>query len=159
MLTPAGERLAALARSQLQALEEFRKEQAGLPRAFVIGSGSSTMEWLVAPALPTLSAALGGARILTGMHRSQPLVEVVVREGRVDLAVVRGDDYYRDDLAVLEGSKTLADVRSIAEIKAGNSRRPGSVAATSVHVPGIVHCGPNRRPVQVREWQQGQSGG
>lgn len=90
VLTPAGQRLAALVRAQLQGLDDFRREQAGQPKAFTIGAGASTLEWLVTPRLPALAEALGGARICTESHRSRALVESV-REGRVDFAVVRRD--------------------------------------------------------------------
>ncbi len=90
VLTPAGRRLAELVRGQLQGLDDFRREQVGQPKAFVVGSGASTLEWLVAPRLPALAEALGGAQLRTESHRSRALVEAV-REGRVDLAVVRRD--------------------------------------------------------------------
>lgn len=90
VLTPAGRRLADLVRSQLQGLDDFRREQAGQPKAFVIGAGASTLEWLLTPRLPALAEALGGAQLRTESHRSRALVEAV-REGRVDLAVVRRD--------------------------------------------------------------------
>jgi DNA-binding transcriptional LysR family regulator len=90
VLTPAGQRLAGLVRGQLQGLDDFRREQEGQPKAFVLGAGASTLEWLVTPRLPALSAALGGALLRTGSCRSRPLVEAV-REGRIDLAVVRRD--------------------------------------------------------------------
>lgn len=90
VLTPAGRRLADLVRAQLQGLIDFRNDQAGQPKAFVIGAGSSTLEWLVTPRLPALAEALGGALLHTESHRSRALVEAV-REGRVDFAVVRRD--------------------------------------------------------------------
>ncbi|MDP4849131.1 MAG: LysR family transcriptional regulator, partial [Verrucomicrobiales bacterium] len=40
VLTAAGRRLADLVRGQLQGLEDFRREQEGLPKVYVIGSGS-----------------------------------------------------------------------------------------------------------------------
>lgn len=60
-------------------------------------------------------------------------------------------DYYRDDLAVLEGSKTLAGLKSIGEMQAeGKVSSPTDEAATNV--PAVVSCGPKKRPEQVREW-------
>lgn len=89
-LSAAGQRLALLIRGQLQDLEDFRKEQAGLPKSFVIGAGSSVQEWLVVPAMPAISEHLGGATLLTESHRSRSLGDAV-RDGRVDLAVIRQD--------------------------------------------------------------------
>lgn len=87
-LSAAGERLALLIREQLQDLEDFRKEQAGLPKSFVIGAGASVLEWLLVPALPAISRHLGGATLLTEAHRSRSLGDAV-RDGRVDLAIIR----------------------------------------------------------------------
>lgn len=87
-LTPSGQRLALLIREQLQDLEDFRKEQAGQAKSFVIGAGASVLEWLVVPSLPLISRQLGGAILQTEGHRSRTLVDAV-REGRVDLAVMR----------------------------------------------------------------------
>lgn len=97
ILTPAGRRLADLVRGQLQGLDDFRREQEGRPKVFVFGAGSSTLESLVAPCLPKLAEALGGAQLQTAAYRSHALVEAV-REGSVDLAVVRRD-------AIVEPSK------------------------------------------------------
>ena len=90
VLTPAGRRLAEIVRVQLRGLDDFRREQAGQPKVFVIGAGNSTLEWLVAPRLPALAEALAGAPLHTESHRSHGLVEAV-RDGSVDLAVVRRD--------------------------------------------------------------------
>lgn len=60
-------------------------------------------------------------------------------------------DFYRDDVAVLEGSKTLAGVKSVVQI----SKEKGDKAVTgndSVKSKKMVHCGPKKRPGQVREW-------
>jgi DNA-binding transcriptional LysR family regulator len=98
-LSTAGERLALLIREQLQDLEDFRKEQAGLPKSFVIGAGASVLEWLLMPALPAISKHLGGATLMTDVHRSRSLGDAV-RDGRVDLAIVRQD-------AVPSGANTV----------------------------------------------------
>jgi DNA-binding transcriptional LysR family regulator len=89
-LSPAGERLKLLIREQLQDLEDFRKEQSMQPKSFVIGAGASVLEWLVVPALPAISALLGGASLQTVAHRSRSLGDAV-RDGRVDLAIIRQD--------------------------------------------------------------------
>lgn len=98
-LSPAGERLAALIRGQLQDLEDFRREQVAQPKSFVIGAGSSVLEWLVTPALPGVSDLLSGATLLMETHRSRSLADAV-REGRVDFAVMRQN-------AVPDGGKML----------------------------------------------------
>lgn len=90
VLTAAGRRLADLVRGQLQGLEDFRREQEGLPKVYVLGSGGSILEWLVTPRLPALAGALGDAQLQMEMMRSRTLVEAV-QEGRVDLAIVRRD--------------------------------------------------------------------
>jgi len=90
VLTPAGHRLADLIRGQLQGLDDFRCEAEGRPKVFVVGSGMSTLESLIAPRLPALAEALGGALLRTESLRSRALVEAV-QEGRVDFAVVRRD--------------------------------------------------------------------
>jgi DNA-binding transcriptional LysR family regulator len=87
-LSAAGERLALLIREQLQDLEDFRKEQTGQAKSFVIGAGASVLEWLVVPALPAVSQHLGGATLQTEAHRSRSLADAV-RDGRVDLAIIR----------------------------------------------------------------------
>lgn len=97
VLTSGGRRLADLVRGQLQGLEDFRREQEGLPKVYVIGSGGSILEWLVTRRLPDLGEALGDAQLQTEMMRSRTLVEAV-QEGRVDLAIVRRD-------AILDASK------------------------------------------------------
>lgn len=87
-LSAAGERLALLIREQLQDLEDFRKEQKGQPKSFVIGAGASVLEWLVTSHLPTISELLGGATLQTESHRSLNLGDAI-RDGRIDLAIIR----------------------------------------------------------------------
>jgi len=60
-------------------------------------------------------------------------------------------DYYRDDLAVLEGSKTLAGLKSIREMRSEMKGHVGT-PETGVTVPVVLSCGPTKRPGQVREW-------
>ena len=60
-------------------------------------------------------------------------------------------DFYRDDVAVLEGSKTLAGVKSVVQI----SKEKGDMAGVgndSVESESPVHCGPKKRSQEVREW-------
>lgn len=89
-LTPAGKRLAGVVRGQLQGLDDFRREEQGQAKVFVFGAGASTLDSMVAPRLPSLAEALGGALLRTESHRSRALVDAV-QEGSVDFAVVRRD--------------------------------------------------------------------
>ena len=58
-------------------------------------------------------------------------------------------DYYRDDLAVLEGSKTLASIKSVNTLSMEKNDRalPGN---DSVKVPSIISCSPKTKT--VKEW-------
>lgn len=89
-ISPAGVRLAALIREQLQDLDDFRREQVDEKKSFVIGSGASILEWVVIPALAGITKALGGSTLRLESMRSSDLVEAV-REGRLDFAIVRED--------------------------------------------------------------------
>lgn len=60
-------------------------------------------------------------------------------------------DYYRDDLAVLEGSKILAGLKSVREMRSKIKGHAGT-PETGVTVPVVLSCGPKKRPDQVREW-------
>ena len=60
-------------------------------------------------------------------------------------------DYYRDDLAVLEGSKILAGLKSVREMQSEIKGHVGT-PETGVTVPVVLSCGPKKRPGQVREW-------
>ncbi len=87
-VSAAGARLAMLIQQQLQDLEDFRREQAQVKKAFVVGAGASILDWLVLPALAGIREALGQATIRLDTLRSRALVEAV-KEGRVDFAIVR----------------------------------------------------------------------
>lgn len=87
-LSAAGVRLAELVREQFQDLEDFRREQEGEAKSFLVGGGASVLEWLVVPALPGISQCLADATLVTGAYRSGALRDAV-RDGRVDLAVIR----------------------------------------------------------------------
>lgn len=89
-LTPAGLRLAALIRGQFQDLEDFRREQQQAHKVFMLGAASSLLDWLVTPVASAIASALGDASLILDSQRSRQLVESV-REGRLDLAVVRSD--------------------------------------------------------------------
>jgi hypothetical protein len=62
-------------------------------------------------------------------------------------------DFYRDDVAVLEGSKTLNSVKSVVQI----ATEKGLAAVSgnnSVEVGTLVQCGIKERPQKVREWDE-----
>lgn len=88
IISKAGMRLGLLVREQLQSLEDFQREQAGLPKEFVFGSGASILEWVILPQLKEIAKLLGMAKLKVETHRSLSLIEAV-REGRLDFAVVR----------------------------------------------------------------------
>lgn len=89
-ITKAGQRLATLIREQLQGLEDFKNEQAQVPKEFVLGAGWSVLEWLLLPNLHDVAGHLGEATLRVESHRTLPLIEAV-REGRLDFAIVRED--------------------------------------------------------------------
>lgn len=62
-------------------------------------------------------------------------------------------DYYRDDLPALDGSKTLASVKSVAQVAAekGTAPLPGN---DSIKPAQIIQYGNTRRPDEVREWSE-----
>ena len=90
VLSPSGQRLAMLVRQQLQDLDDFRKEQVQVKKAFTIGAGASIVDWLIIPALGAVAEALGHATFRLETQRSSGLVERV-KDGRIDFAIVRED--------------------------------------------------------------------
>lgn len=60
-------------------------------------------------------------------------------------------DFYRDNVPVLEGSDKLAKVKTVVTVS--KSKGDGAVLGNdSVKTPSLVHCGPKKRPNEVREW-------
>ncbi len=86
-------------------------------------------------------------REITGTNPPQP--PVTAKEyARYDLPWF---DFYRDDAAALNGSDKLAKVKTVAMIS--KSKGDGAVLGNdSVKMPGPIHCGPKKRPNEVREW-------
>jgi hypothetical protein len=62
-------------------------------------------------------------------------------------------DYYRDDLAVLDGSPILQKVKSVAQIAATNGASPLPGEAP-ISPELIIQYGNTRRPDEVREWSE-----
>jgi len=53
-------------------------------------------------------------------------------------------DYYRDDLAVFDGSKTLADIQSVNAISLSKNKL-GLIDNDSVDAPLVIDCGPKQK--------------
>jgi hypothetical protein len=60
-------------------------------------------------------------------------------------------DFYRDDVAVLDGSEQLAGVQSVVEISKGKGDS-AVLGNDSVQTKNLIDCGPKPRPNQVKEW-------
>jgi hypothetical protein len=88
-------------------------------------------------------------RQITGTH--PPHTPVTSKE--YEKAGLPWFDFYRDDVAVLEGSKTLNSVKSVVQIatEKGHAAVSGN---NSVEVGTLVHCGLKERPQKVREWDE-----
>jgi DNA-binding transcriptional LysR family regulator len=89
-LSPAGRRLAGLAREHLRDLADFAREQAGTSKTYRLGAGASVLEWLAIPAARAIRQALGNATLQFTTRRSRDLVEAI-QEGQLDFAIVRED--------------------------------------------------------------------
>lgn len=88
-------------------------------------------------------------RQITGTHPPHTPVTAKEYEG----AGLPWFDFYRDDVAVLEGSKTLNSVKSVVQI----ATEKGHAAVSGndpVDVGTPVHCGLKERPQKVREWDE-----
>jgi hypothetical protein len=88
-------------------------------------------------------------RQITGTH--PPHTPVTAKE--YEEAGLPWFDFYRDDVAVLEGSKTLNSVKSVVQIatEKGHAAISGN---DPVDVGTLVHCGLKERPQKVREWDE-----
>jgi hypothetical protein len=84
-------------------------------------------------------------REITG--ENPPQTPVTARE--YERAGLPWFDFYRDDLAVLEGSKTLAGIKSVNTISKakGNKALKGN---DSVEVTSVISCSPKKKT--VKEW-------
>lgn len=87
-LTPAGRRLAQLAREQFAALRDFQQETARAPVTLSVAAGTSVLEWVVAPLLPRLWERLGAVQISLLNKRSRDIVRDL-QDLKVDVGVVR----------------------------------------------------------------------
>jgi DNA-binding transcriptional LysR family regulator len=87
-LTSQGERLAELAREHLRSLDDFRAECRDENVAFTIGAGDSLIQWLVIPALGSVTSHFPGTRFATSNLRTNEIVQQVT-DCRVDFGIIR----------------------------------------------------------------------
>jgi len=87
-ITKAGYKLAAAARSQLQALEDFKTECANEPLDFRIAAGNSILEWMLIPSLAQLRETIGMQRIHLYTMRSRDVVAGLI-DHTVDFGIIR----------------------------------------------------------------------
>lgn len=87
-VTAHGERLAAIAREQLRALDDFRAECRGNSVVYSIGAGDSLIHWLILPRLDQVVAKHPGTRFATINQRTNETVQHL-NECRVDFGVIR----------------------------------------------------------------------
>ena len=89
-LTEAGDRLAQLAQAQLSGLADFQQTCQGLPQTISLGSGNSSVEWLVMPQMAKLRQILPNTRFEFYDGRTEDLVRQLT-DMSLDLALVRED--------------------------------------------------------------------
>lgn len=65
-------------------------------------------------------------------------------------------DYYREDLAVVDGSEKLAGVKSVAAISK-EKKDHAVIGHDTVKTVPLVDCGPDKRPDEVREWNESKN--
>jgi DNA-binding transcriptional LysR family regulator len=89
-LTPAGERLARIAREGLGALRDFDRACADEPVEFTIGAGDSLIHWLIVPRLGALQREFPRVKLRLRNMRSNEMVREL-HDGRLDFGLVRRD--------------------------------------------------------------------
>lgn len=87
-LTPAGRRLAALARMHLQALADFAAMETGATVDLRIGASQSTLEWVLLPRLARGETSAGSPRLILENLRSHEVVSRL-NDFSLDLGIVR----------------------------------------------------------------------
>lgn len=97
-LTPHGVRLASLARSHLQTLQDFWSESRDESVDYTIASGDSLIQWLVLPRLGKLTKLFPRIRFATANLRTNDIVSRL-SDNRIDFGVLRKN-------AVTEGLKS-----------------------------------------------------
>ena len=87
-LTPQGQRLAELARGQLQTMQDFRAECRAESVDYTIAAGDSIVQWLVIPRLGSTLPKLPRVRLATANLRTNDIAHQLA-DGRVDFGVLR----------------------------------------------------------------------
>jgi DNA-binding transcriptional LysR family regulator len=90
VLTEAGRRLAALAREQVKALEDFHHTCRDLPVDLTIAAGNSVLEWLLLPHCHKLKQALPDVRLRILSERTQDIVDGLLEQS-LDFGIFRSD--------------------------------------------------------------------
>lgn len=67
-------------------------------------------------------------------------------------------DFYRDDVAALEGSEKLAGVKSVVTVSAEKGGH-AVIGNDSLETGPPRHCGLKQRPNQMREWTEKRGAG
>jgi DNA-binding transcriptional LysR family regulator len=93
-LTDAGNQLAQLARAHLSGLEDFQQTCQDVPQTVSLGSGNSSIEWLVIPQMANLRRSLPNTRFELYDGRTQDLVRQLT-DMSLDLALIREDAVVR----------------------------------------------------------------
>ncbi len=96
-LTPAGVRIATLARQHLQSLQDLWSQTRNESVDYTIAGGDSLIQWLVLPRLGKLPRSLNSVRFATANLRTQQIAQGLT-ECRIDFGVMRRN-------AVTEGLK------------------------------------------------------
>ena len=89
-LTLQGIRLAELARSHFQSLEDFRAECRAEAVDYTIAAGDSLIQWLVIPRIGALLETNPDVRLATANLRTNDIVQQL-SDGRIDFGVMRRD--------------------------------------------------------------------
>lgn len=87
-LTEAGQELARQVRLQFQGLADFKASCTGLPAEFRIAAGNSVIEWLLAPAMTSISRALPDSRFVLLDSRTGEAVRGLL-DHTVDFGIIR----------------------------------------------------------------------
>ena len=128
-LTDAGNQLAQLARAYLSGLEDFQQTCQDVPQTISLGSGNSSIEWLVIPQMANLRRSLPNTRFELYDGRTQDLIRQLT-DMSLDLALVREDAVERPlKFKRLLMPKRLAATISESSLKAAMAELP---LATSV---------------------------
>jgi|CXWL01.1.fsa_nt_gi DNA-binding transcriptional LysR family regulator len=89
-LTPVGEELANLARTQFRAWLEFQSKSAGSVQQVALGAGDSLLQWLLLPALGKMRRMGRKQNVKIENLRTNDLVRKL-QEQRIDLGLIRAN--------------------------------------------------------------------